>query len=103
MEPLGSYQQLQFRHRNTFRSLQMSHKADLNVSDADRICILSQGNIGALIIGIGFWGLLYYSSNKEPPKKTNIGNYYLGPYSKRLWASGLGLPGSGLRVDGLRL
>ena len=26
------------------------------------------GNIGALIIGIGFWGPVYYSSNKEPPK-----------------------------------
>ena len=25
-------------------------------------------NIGALIIRIGFWGPLYYNSNKEPPK-----------------------------------
>ena len=24
--------------------------------------------IGALIIGIGFWGPLYYDYNKEPPK-----------------------------------
>ena len=25
--------------------------------------------IGALIIRIGFWGILYYSYNKEPPQK----------------------------------
>ena len=25
-------------------------------------------NIGALIIRIGFWGLLYYNHNKEPPQ-----------------------------------
>ena len=25
-------------------------------------------NIGALIIRIGFWGPLYYSYNKKPPK-----------------------------------
>ena len=24
--------------------------------------------MGALIIRIGFWGILYHSSNKEPPK-----------------------------------
>ena len=29
--------------------------------------------IGALIIRIGFWGILYYSYNKEPPN--SIGNY----------------------------
>ena len=28
------------------------------------------GNIGVLIIRIGFWGILYYSYNKEPPKYT---------------------------------
>ena len=28
-------------------------------------------NIGALIIRIGFWGPIYYSYKKEPPK--NIG------------------------------
>ena len=26
------------------------------------------GNIGALIIGIGFGGILYYNYQKEPPK-----------------------------------
>ena len=31
--------------------------------------VLLQGcNIGALIIGIGIWGPLYYNSNKEPTK-----------------------------------
>ena len=25
-------------------------------------------NVGALIFRIGFWGPLYYNSNKEPPK-----------------------------------
>ena len=25
-------------------------------------------SIGALIIRIGFWGILYYNYNKEPPK-----------------------------------
>ena len=25
-------------------------------------------NVGALIIRTGFWGLLYYIYNKEPPK-----------------------------------
>ena len=29
---------------------------------------VQQINIGALIIRIGFWGRLYYTSNKEPPK-----------------------------------
>ena len=26
-------------------------------------------NVGALIIRIGSWGILYYNYNKEPPKK----------------------------------
>ena len=31
--------------------------------------------IGALKIGIGFWGILYYNYNKNPPpKKNSIGN-----------------------------
>ena len=31
---------------------------------------------GALIIRIGFWGLLYYDcSHKEPPKSYGIDNY----------------------------
>ena len=25
-------------------------------------------NIGVLLIGIGYWGPLYYNDNKEPPK-----------------------------------
>ena len=25
-------------------------------------------NVGALIIRIGLWGILYYNYNKEPPK-----------------------------------
>ena len=29
---------------------------------------IDMGNIGALIIRIGFWGILYYTYNKEPPK-----------------------------------
>ena len=29
---------------------------------------VNAGNIEALIIGIGFWGPLYYNYNKEPPK-----------------------------------
>ena len=32
-----------------------------------RVCA-SRFNIGALMIRIGFWGLLYYTYNKEPPK-----------------------------------
>ena len=31
-------------------------------------------SIGALILRIGFWGPLYYSYNKDPPKNS-IGNY----------------------------
>ena len=37
------------------------------------------GNIGALIIRIGFWGPLSYSFNKKT--QNSIGNY-LGPYSR---------------------
>ena len=29
-------------------------------------------DIGALIIRIGFWGILYYSYNKEPPKIVQV-------------------------------
>ena len=48
-------------------------------------------NAGALIIRIGFGGVLYYNYNKDNKEPQNsIGNYY-GPYSKS----------SGLRVDGL--
>ena len=39
-------------------------------------------NIGALIIRIGFWCILYHKYNKEP-HQNSIGNY-LGPYSKAL-------------------
>ena len=42
-------------------------------------------NIGALIIGIGFWGPLYYKYSREPPKIV-LGNY-LGPYSIYLKSS----------------
>ena len=27
------------------------------------------GNIGALIVRIGFWGILYYNHKKEPPQQ----------------------------------
>ena len=38
-----------------------------------------QCNIGALIIGIGFWGIITISNdNKEP--QTRLGSY-IGPYS----------------------
>ena len=30
--------------------------------------VVSSGNIGALIIRIGFGGIIYYNYNKEPPK-----------------------------------
>ena len=40
---------------------------------------LGSGNIGALIIRIGFWGPLYYNHNMEPTKINSTGNY-LGPY-----------------------
>ena len=39
---------------------------------------LLRPNIGALIIRVGFGGILYYNYNKEPPKPYS--NYY-GPYS----------------------
>ena len=29
-----------------------------------------ESNVGALIIGIGFWGPLHYNYNKEPPKNS---------------------------------
>ena len=35
-------------------------------------------DIGALRIRTGFWGQIYYSCNKEPPR-SSIGNYF-GPY-----------------------
>ena len=35
-------------------------------------------SIGALIIRIGFWVILYYKCKKEPPKPYSN---YLGPYS----------------------
>ena len=42
-------------------------------------CGILDGNAGACIRGIGFWGpLLYYTYNEEPPKNS-LGNY-LGPY-----------------------
>ena len=40
-----------------------------------------QVNIGALIIGIGFWGSLYYNYNEGPPPENSTGNYS-GPYIK---------------------
>ena len=42
-------------------------------------------NIGAFIIRIGFWGILYFIVIMRNPSKNSIGNY-LGPYST------LGLP-----------
>ena len=36
------------------------------------------GNVGALIIGIWFWGKLHYTYNEEP--QNSIGNY-LGSYT----------------------
>ena len=30
------------------------------------------GNIGALIIRLGFWGPLYHNYNKEPPKIVSV-------------------------------
>ena len=33
-------------------------------------------NIGALMIRIGFWGILYYSCNKDPLQNNSIGSYY---------------------------
>ena len=46
---------------------------------------------GALIIRIGFGGVIYYNYNKDNKEpQDSIGNYY-GPYSKS----------SGLRVEGL--
>ena len=38
-------------------------KVDRDEDEAD----LQDGNIGALTIRIGFWGLLCHNSNKEPP------------------------------------
>ena len=35
---------------------------------------IGTGNIGALIIGTGLWGPIYYYYNKEPPQNS-IGNY----------------------------
>ena len=37
--------------------------------------------IGALIIRMGFWGILYYNYNKEPAPNS-IGNYQ-GPYTTK--------------------
>ena len=36
-------------------------------------------NVGALTIRIGFWGIVYYAKNKEPPQ--NSTGTYLGPHS----------------------
>ena len=38
-----------------------------------------RSHAGALTIGIGLWGIIYYTYNSEP-QKNNIGNY-LGPSS----------------------
>ena len=46
----------------------------------------SLARLSALIIRVGFGGILYYNHSKEPPppkKKNSIGNY-LGPYIKCL-------------------
>ena len=60
-----------------------------------------EDSVGALIIGIGFWGPLYHNHNKEPPQNS-IGNY-LSPDS-RLWDVGLvELWGLVWRVMGLGL
>ena len=43
----------------------MQHKGRALMSNV----IIATANRGALIIRIGFSGPLYYTSNKEPPKK----------------------------------
>ena len=48
------------------------------------VVTLQTPNIGALIVRIGFWGILYYSYTKDhPPQKKNIYTYiyiYIGNY-----------------------
>ena len=41
-------------------------------------CYIKEANVGALTIRIEFWGIIYYSYNKDPPQNS-IGNY-LSPY-----------------------
>ena len=40
--------------------------------------MLQSATIGALIIRIGLWGILYYTYNKEPPQ--NSAGNHLNPY-----------------------
>ena len=47
---------------------QRSQNATLGPKDAHGIVLYHISNRGALIISIGFWGPLYYSESKEPPK-----------------------------------
>ena len=45
------------------RSMRYEPYSSLEATTPFRPC-----NLGALIIGIGFWGPFYYKYNKEPPK-----------------------------------
>ena len=38
-------------------------------------CTPNIGNIRAFLIRTGFWGILYHTSDKEPPKTNSICNY----------------------------
>ena len=75
-----------------------SEKIHLVPSLAWKLAVEGSGiwcNVGALIIRVGFGGILYYNYNKEPPKPYSN---YEGPYSR---VSGSGLVGSGFWALGL--
>ena len=54
------------KKRLTIFSAPLSHQGSISASN-------QLPNVGALIIRIGFAGILYYNCNKEPQNK--IGNY----------------------------
>ena len=41
---------------------------NLSVSSVEPHAILEHSSTGAVMIRIGYWGLLNYNDNKEPPK-----------------------------------
>ena len=47
-------------------------KSGLDRYPESPIQLIQRHYVGALIIRIGFWGPLYYISNKEPPPKKKI-------------------------------
>ena len=52
----------------------------MTVGDAYYCHWCGLAKVGALIMRTGFWGIVYYNYNKEPPRNS-IGNY-AGPYTK---------------------